>query len=121
MEKLFIKVVFILLILCTTKVVVFWVIEQMKVSIKTNRSLYMRICIKKTRNKFNKLLKGKKLTRDDISNIVEYLYRETRYKKTFKNDKFKKAHYIYSCFKHCSTLEYKHLKWVNMYLDDCGR
>ena len=120
MEKLFIKVVLVILAFNTTKVVVFWAIEQMKVSIKTNRSLYMRICIKKTRNKFNKLLKGKKLTRDDISNIVEYLYRETRYKKTF-NGQFKKAHYIYSCFKHCSTLEYKHLKWINMYLDDCGR
>ena len=116
MEKLFIKVVFILLIVCTTKVVVFWVIEQMKVSIKTNRSLYMRICIKKTRNKFNKLLKGKKLTRDDISNIVEYLYRETRYKKTF-NGQFKKAHYIYSCFKHCSTLNMDNIKWINEYLD----
>ena len=116
MEKLFIKVVLVILIVCTTKVVVFWVIEQMKVSIKTNRSLYMRICIKKTRNKFNKLLKGKKLTRDDISNIVEYLYRETRYKKTF-NGQFKKAHYIYSCFKHCSTLNMDNIKWINEYLD----
>ena len=120
MEKLFIKVVFILLIVCTTKVVVFWCIQQINQTIKTGRSLRMRIYVKKTRNKFNKLLKGKKLTRDDISNIVEYLYRETRYKKQF-NGQFKKAHYIYSCFKHCSTLEYKHLKWINMYLDDCGR
>ena len=121
MEKLFIKVVFILLIVCTTKVVVFWCIQQINQTIKTGRSLRMRIYVNRTRNKFNKMLKGKKLTRDDVSNIVEYLYRETRYKKTFKNDKFKKAHYIYSCFKHCSTLEYKHLKWINIYLDDCGR
>ena len=120
MEKLFIKVILVILAFNTAKVLLFWIIEQMKVSIKTNRSLYMRICINRTRNKFNKLLKGKKLTRDDVSNIVEYLYRETRYKKTF-NGQFKKAHYVYSCFKHCSTLEYKHLKWVNMYLDDCGR
>ena len=121
MEKLFVKVVFILLIVCTTKVVIFWCIQQINQTIKTGRTLRMRICIKKTRNKFNKLLKGKKLTRDDVSNIVEYLYRETRYKKTFKDDKFPKAHYIYSCFKQCSTLEYKHLEWINMYLDDCGR
>ena len=120
MEKLFVKVVFILLIVCTTKVVLFWCIQQINQTIKTGRTLRMRIYVKKTRNRFNKLLKGKKLTRDDVSNIVEYLYRETRYKKTF-NGQFKKAHYIYSCFKHCSTLEYKHLKWVNMYLDDCGR
>ena len=116
MEKLFIKVVLVILALDTTKVLLFWVIEQMKVSIKTNRSLYMRIYVKKTRNKFNKLLKGKKLTRDDISNIVEYLYRETRYKKTF-NGQFKKAHYIYSCFKHCSTLNMDNIKWINEYLD----
>ena len=116
MEKLFIKIVLVILAFNTAKVVVFWAIEQMKVSIKTNRSLYMRICIKKTRNKFNKLLKGKKLTRDDISNIVEYLYRETRYKKTF-NGQFKKAHYIYSCFKHCSTLNMDNIKWINEYLD----
>ena len=120
MEKLFIKFVLVILVFNTAKVLLFWIIEQMKVSRKTNRSFYMRICVKKTRNKFNKLLKGKKLTRDDVGNIVEYLYRETRYKKTF-NGQFKKAHYIYSCFKHCSTLEYKHLKWINMYLDDCGR
>ena len=117
MEKLFIKVVFILLIVCTTKVVVFWCIQQINVTIKTGRSLRMRIYVNKTRNRFNKMLKSKQLTLDNLNDMVRYLYRETRYKKQF-NGQFKKAHYIYSCFKHCPTLEYKHLKWINEYLSN---
>ena len=65
MEKLFIKVVFILLIVCTTKVVIFWCIQQINQTIKTGRTLRMRIYVKKTRNRFNKMLKGKKLTRTE--------------------------------------------------------
>ena len=120
MIKLFIKVVLVIILICTTKVVVFWYIQQINQTIKTGRTLRMRIYVKKTRNRFNKMLKSKQLSLENVSDIVRYLYRETRYKKHF-NDKFKKAHYIYSCFKHCSTLEYKHLKWINEYLDNCGR
>ena len=116
MEKLFIKVVLVILAFNTIKVLLFWCIQQINQTIKTGRTLRMRIYVKRTRNRFNKMLKGKQLTRDDISNIVEYLYRETRYKKTF-NGQFKKAHYIYSCFKHCSTLNMDNIKWINEYLD----
>ena len=119
MEKLFTKFIILLILFGTFKVLIFWCIEQMKESIRTNRSFIMRIKIKKIRNKFNKMLKGKKLSRDNISDIVRYLYSETRYKKNF-NDEFPKAHYVYSCFKHCTTLEYKDLVWINEYLNNIG-
>lgn len=120
MEKLFTYLLIAIVGLTSIKVFIYWSTAKLTQKPKekgglTLRSKEVEKRYLKVKFLFNKLLKEKKLNRNDVLEIKDYLKSNVRYeKKKYKND----AHFIYSTLKNSPNIKVCHLYALEEYLKD---